>query len=181
MFGIGMSEMIIICAVALLVFGPEELPQIVKKIARGLGEVRKASDDLRRSIDLDDDDEDRRARTEARARLADAGPSSGPSSGPSPSGTSPPAAAATTTAGAVDLPPVVPGSALTPAHGDDAPIVVAAAGAVAVGEDPDDDARDVGVGVVGAGGESSDGARREAHGAEPAALPGVDRETGVGN
>ena len=57
MFGIGMSEMLIICAVALLVFGPTELPQIAKKIARGLKEVRKASDDLRKSIDLDDDDE----------------------------------------------------------------------------------------------------------------------------
>ena len=60
MFGIGMSEMLIICAVALLVFGPTELPQIAKKIARGLKEVRKASDDLRKSIDFDDDEPPRR-------------------------------------------------------------------------------------------------------------------------
>ena len=60
MFGIGMSEMLIICAVALLVFGPNELPQIAKKIARGVREVRKASDDLRKSIDLDDDEPVRR-------------------------------------------------------------------------------------------------------------------------
>lgn len=57
MFGIGMSEMLIICAVALLVFGPNELPQVAKKIARGLREVRKVSDDFKRSIDFDDDDE----------------------------------------------------------------------------------------------------------------------------
>ena len=56
MFGMGMSEMLVICGVALLVFGPNELPQIAKKIARGMREVRRASDDLRRSIDLDDDD-----------------------------------------------------------------------------------------------------------------------------
>ncbi len=56
MFGIGMSEMLVICGVALLVFGPNELPQIAKKIARGVRDIRRASDDLRRSIDLDDDD-----------------------------------------------------------------------------------------------------------------------------
>jgi TatA/E family protein of Tat protein translocase len=59
-FGIGMSEMLIICGVALLVFGPKELPEIAKKIARGVREVRKASDDLRKSIDLDDDEPPRR-------------------------------------------------------------------------------------------------------------------------
>lgn len=60
-----MSEMLIICAVALLVFGPNELPQIAKKIARGLKEIRKVSDDLRKSIDLDDDDEPQRRRPPA--------------------------------------------------------------------------------------------------------------------
>jgi TatA/E family protein of Tat protein translocase len=58
-FGIGMSEMLVILGVALLVFGPTELPQIAKKIAKGMREVRRASDDLRRSIDVDDNDDDR--------------------------------------------------------------------------------------------------------------------------
>jgi len=57
MFGMGMSEILIICAVALLVFGPQQLPEMVKKIAKGLKEVRKASDDLKRSINLDDEDD----------------------------------------------------------------------------------------------------------------------------
>ncbi|MDP2339784.1 MAG: twin-arginine translocase TatA/TatE family subunit [Deltaproteobacteria bacterium] len=52
-----MSEILIICAVALLVFGPQQLPEMAKKIAKGLKEVRKASDDLKRSINLDDDDD----------------------------------------------------------------------------------------------------------------------------
>lgn len=57
MFGMGMSEMLIICAVALLVFGPQQLPEMAKKIAKGLKEVRKASDDLKRSINFEDEDE----------------------------------------------------------------------------------------------------------------------------
>ena len=57
MFGIGMSEMLVIVGVALLVFGPTELPQIAKKIARGVRDVRRMSDDLRRCIDIDDDDD----------------------------------------------------------------------------------------------------------------------------
>ncbi len=62
MFGIGMSEMLVIVGVALLVFGPHELPQLAKKIAKGMREVRRASDDLRRSIDLDDEGPDPRFR-----------------------------------------------------------------------------------------------------------------------
>ncbi len=62
MFGIGMSEMLVIVGVALLVFGPHELPTLAKKIAKGVREVRRASDDLRRSIDLDDDVPEQRFR-----------------------------------------------------------------------------------------------------------------------
>lgn len=61
MFGIGMSEMLIILAVALLVFGPQKLPEIAKSIAKGLKELRRAGDDLRSSVNFDlDDDKPRR-------------------------------------------------------------------------------------------------------------------------
>ncbi len=61
MFGIGMSEMLIILAVALLVFGPTKLPEIAKSIAKGLKELRRAGDDLRSSVNFDvDDDKPRR-------------------------------------------------------------------------------------------------------------------------
>jgi TatA/E family protein of Tat protein translocase len=56
-FGIGMSEMLIILAVALVVFGPAKLPEIAKSIAKGLREIRRAGDDLRASVNLDLDDE----------------------------------------------------------------------------------------------------------------------------
>jgi TatA/E family protein of Tat protein translocase len=57
MLGIGMSELIIILGVALLVFGPTKLPEVAKTIAKGLKELRKASDDLKSSVSFDLDDE----------------------------------------------------------------------------------------------------------------------------
>jgi TatA/E family protein of Tat protein translocase len=54
-FGIGMGEMVIILAVALLVFGPQKLPEIAKGLAKGLRDLKRAGDDLRASIELDDE------------------------------------------------------------------------------------------------------------------------------
>ncbi len=53
MFGIGGWEMILIGVVALLVFGPKRLPELARSLGKGLAEFRKASSDLRRSIDFD--------------------------------------------------------------------------------------------------------------------------------
>lgn len=50
MFGIGMPELIIIFVIALLVFGPKELPKIGKTIGKAMGEFRRASDELRDGI-----------------------------------------------------------------------------------------------------------------------------------
>lgn len=55
MFGIGMQELLIILVVALIFIGPSKLPEVARSIAKGLREVRKASDDLRSTIMLDDD------------------------------------------------------------------------------------------------------------------------------
>jgi TatA/E family protein of Tat protein translocase len=56
MFGIGMPELIIIFVIALLIFGPKELPKIGRTIGKAMGEFRRASDELRdgiqREIDL---------------------------------------------------------------------------------------------------------------------------------
>jgi sec-independent protein translocase protein TatA len=52
MFGsIGMPELIVIFIVALLVFGPKKLPELGKSLGRGLAEFKRASDDLKRTIE----------------------------------------------------------------------------------------------------------------------------------
>jgi sec-independent protein translocase protein TatB len=53
MFGIGMPEMLMILAVALIVFGPKRLPELAKSLGRALGEFRRATTDLKQSIETD--------------------------------------------------------------------------------------------------------------------------------
>ncbi|MEJ2660294.1 MAG: Sec-independent protein translocase protein TatB, partial [Desulfobacteraceae bacterium] len=53
MFGIGMPEMLMILAVALIVFGPKRLPELAKSLGRALGEFRRATSDLKQSIETE--------------------------------------------------------------------------------------------------------------------------------
>lgn len=55
MFGVGGSELLVIALIALLVFGPDKLPELMKKVARVIREVRQASDEVRMHIDPDGD------------------------------------------------------------------------------------------------------------------------------
>lgn len=54
MFGLGMFEILLILAVALLVIGPKKLPDLAKSLGRAMGEFKKATNDLKDSINLDD-------------------------------------------------------------------------------------------------------------------------------
>lgn len=50
MFGIGMPELLLIMALALIVIGPKKLPDIARALGKGLAEFRRATDDLKSSI-----------------------------------------------------------------------------------------------------------------------------------
>lgn len=47
MFGIGMPELLLILGLALIVLGPKKLPELAKALGKGLGELRRATDDLK--------------------------------------------------------------------------------------------------------------------------------------
>jgi TatA/E family protein of Tat protein translocase len=53
MFGIGMQELLLILAIALIVLGPKKLPEIAKALGRGVSEFRKATTELKESVDLE--------------------------------------------------------------------------------------------------------------------------------
>jgi sec-independent protein translocase protein TatB len=130
MFGIGMSEMLIILAVALLVFGPTKLPEIAKSIAKGLKELRRAGDDLRSSVNFDlDDDKPRRPLPRAATPIPPAEANAAPATSTSPT-----------------EPAAIPGSEL--ATGTDDVWPKPAADTTARGALPGDDASP-GVGVEG--------------------------------
>ncbi len=48
---LGVSEILILLVVALLLFGPRKLPELGRVVGRGLAEFRKASNDLRNTIE----------------------------------------------------------------------------------------------------------------------------------
>ena len=53
---IGLWEIMLVLAVALIIFGPAKLPELGRSIGNGLKEFRKATKDLKDSISLDDRD-----------------------------------------------------------------------------------------------------------------------------
>jgi Tat protein translocase TatB subunit len=50
MFGIGMTELLVILVIGLLVLGPKRLPELARSLGRGLAEFRRASSDVRREF-----------------------------------------------------------------------------------------------------------------------------------
>lgn len=51
MFGIGLPEMLLIMALALIVVGPDKLPDLARSLARGLMDLKKAAAELKDSLD----------------------------------------------------------------------------------------------------------------------------------
>ena len=54
-FDISTGEIFIILIVAFLIFGPSRIPEIARKIGRGMNEIRRASDEIKREITRETD------------------------------------------------------------------------------------------------------------------------------
>jgi Tat protein translocase TatB subunit len=55
MFGIGLPELILIMAGALIVVGPEKLPELAKTLAKQMVELKRAANTLKNSLQEEDE------------------------------------------------------------------------------------------------------------------------------
>jgi TatA/E family protein of Tat protein translocase len=75
LFGsLGFTEIAFILVLALLIFGPKRLPEIGRTIGKGLSEFRRASNDLKRTLEREVDLDDVEARPKPASPLTPARP-----------------------------------------------------------------------------------------------------------
>lgn len=55
MFGLGTAELLVILFIALVVLGPKEFPKIARTLGRGIRELKRTRDDLKKNIEFEDD------------------------------------------------------------------------------------------------------------------------------
>ena len=66
MFGLGVSELLLIAAIALIFIGPQKLPDLARALGRGFAEFKRATDEMKGTFA----EELRNSNSEARERLA---------------------------------------------------------------------------------------------------------------
>lgn len=55
MFGMGMPEILLILAIALIVIGPKKLPELAKSLGRAMNEFKRATSEFKDTLELDND------------------------------------------------------------------------------------------------------------------------------
>lgn len=53
MFGIGTSELLLVCVLALVVLGPRRLPEIAYKIGKTIGALKRMSSEFQRNLNIE--------------------------------------------------------------------------------------------------------------------------------
>jgi sec-independent protein translocase protein TatB len=61
MFGLSFGEIVIIAVLALLLLGPERLPEAAKTLGKGLRDLRRATDDIKDQVEREIYSDDRKA------------------------------------------------------------------------------------------------------------------------
>jgi TatA/E family protein of Tat protein translocase len=56
MFNIGLPELLIIAAIALIVFGPNKLPELAKAFGKAMREFKKATEEMKESFETETKD-----------------------------------------------------------------------------------------------------------------------------
>jgi len=70
MFGsIGMPELIIIFVIALIIFGPKKLPELGRSLGRSLNEFKRASNELKNTLEEEVRIEEQREKTAAAEKV----------------------------------------------------------------------------------------------------------------
>ena len=94
MFGsIGMPELIIILVIRVIIFGPRKLPELGRSLGRSIGEFKKASNELRNTLDEEirlEEQRDQRTAIKAEQDSAVAAAATPPSATPPPVTPAPP-------------------------------------------------------------------------------------------